>query len=444
MKNQAQRYFSSIRQRLGSPTSPIQMDWAKLPQGIAVGMVCILSSIWLFSCELTNEPSAEFGTPYTFLKLYGGADNYVGVGAMPLEDGYIIAGNSQLVTPLNIFSAQNLSGYMYMIRTDLAGNELWSINADTNSYNIATCMTVDLDGNYVMGGATIPKVLPNIADANLRLTKVSASGEVMWIQDYGDLVRNGGEVATDIQVASNGDYLVIGYTTGVSGSSTNLLIDTDIYVLRVSALDGSIVWEKTYGLQSPLADQGIAVREAADGSIIWLGSAQVGAGQTRMRLVKSNADGNVLWDFSYDLDGSEQTPGDLLVTPSGYTVMGSAGDSYALFKTNTNGALLWQNIFSDLGGDLPMPTSLSMSSDGFLLLAGAYRLSGSRDQMVIKANSSTGEKIWHRVYGAGSIDIAQSAVPTADGGILISGTLGFDSNNLISLIKTNIEGKISE
>ena len=399
------------------------------------------------ACDLSNEPSQDFGEEQTFLKVYGGGDDHIGIEGHPLaEGGYILAGNSQIDNSVeSLLRGQGLQGFMKMIKTDELGNVLWETVPDTSSYNVVTAMAVDGEENYVMAGSTVSLDSPSIASADVRVSKVGSNGDLLWSRNYGDVVRRGGDIARDVHVASNGDYLVIGLTTGVPGSITNLISNTDIYALRISAVDGSVIWEKTYGLSGLIADTGIAIKEDRNGNLVWLGRVQVGINNDRMRLVKSNGDGNILWDFDYELDGDSQVPGDLLITPAGYTAMGVSGSSYALFHTNTSGQLLWQKAFTEIEGAQPFPTSISLSRDGFLLLAGTYRLGNdNNDQFLIKAKTGGGELLWHRVYGEGDHDVAAKVCATADGGILISGTLGFSSNSLMSLIKTDAEGRLSE
>lgn len=414
----------------------------KLPHQLLF-IVMIASCIW--SCDLSNAPSAQFGQERTFFKLYGGADNFVGTeGRQTADGGYVLAGIKGMDNPTTLFFNPTLSGQMHLIKTDELGNTIWEYSYDTAKFSIATCMTIDQEGNYVLAGSSVEKETPNFPNNNLNITKVDQDGGVLWSREYGNFNRFGADVATDIQLASNGDYLVIGFTSAVVGSTENALNDNDIYALRINATDGSVVWERTYGLRSPLNDMGFAIKEDLDGNLIWLGTVQIGVNQSRMRLVKTDAEGTPLWDFDYPLQGGSQEAGDLLIGNAGYTVLGSEDNHFVLFQTNLDGQLLWSNTFDNISGANPLPASIAKAADGGLLLAGSLQENGSYNQMLIKASTAEGAYRWHRRFGAGDNDLAREVSLSSDGGIILSGTLGFDSNPLMSLIKTNAEGKLSE
>ncbi len=404
-------------------------------------------AILLGGCELSNDVSEEFGQENTFLKLYGGEDNFVGAEAFTTSDGgYIISGNKGIGSPLALYLTLTVSGNTYLVKTDALGNPEWE-NAydDLATVSIATSMAIDQEGKFAVVGTSAPTDAPGFPNNNLRVMRIDTDGSLLWSREYADNTEIAGGIAIDIQVASNGDYLVIGYGSTVNDLGSADFNDTDIYALRLSAVDGSIIWERVLGLRSPLSDEGIAIKEDSEGNLIWLCTAKLSvAGNTRMRLIKTDANGNALWDFNYPLNGGEQEASDLMVSNNAYTVFGSEGSKFVLFQTNTNGNLLWSNTLDELEGVQPIPAAMARASDGSLLLSGGYSFNDNYDQILIKASSVDGSLQWRRRFGAADNDIPRGLTTHSDGSIIMSGTLGFESNPLISLIKTDGEGRLSE
>lgn len=400
----------------------------------------------VMACDLTPRTESEFGQEQTFIKLYGGSSNYIGSLARPTSDGgYVFAGNSEAE---GSFLQQQYTGKMFLVKTDRLGNEEWSITIDSMEQSLVTQMAIDNEGNYALVGVHLENLASTDGGAtnyNVRVAKVSPAGEVLWVQDYGDLAGLTADFGSNIAVASNGDYLVIGHTSSNANATIANPIDADVYVLRINSIDGGLLWQKVYGRLSPLADIGIGIAEESDGNIVWFGTVQVSATGNRMRLIKSNSEGNIIWDFNYPLTSNDQVAGALLVTSGGYTMMGSVDDDYVVMATNKDGKLLWSNTVEQLTGSVIIPGAMTYASDGKLLIVGTYQFNNATNPDIILLKlSASGDYEWDKRFGAGDLDIGHGVSTTADGGILVSGTIGFDSNSLMALIKTNAAGKVSD
>lgn len=98
------------------------------------------------------------------------------------------------------------------------------------------------DGHFVMAGTTRsygPVDALGARRSNLYLIKITTSGDTLWTRTVGDILRNRHAFALD--VATNGDLLIAGSSTGV-GVQNNL---DDALVVRASP-SGSLLWERRY------------------------------------------------------------------------------------------------------------------------------------------------------------------------------------------------------
>jgi hypothetical protein len=122
------------------------------------------------------------------------------------------------------------------------------------------------------------------------LTKIDASGEVVFERSYGGTVL---DLGTNICATSDGNLLLLGATSLPAGSTTQV----DIFILKVDA-NGDTLWTKTYGdvNQFDLAE---GVFEADNGGILILGSAYNGS-TNDFKLLRLDAQGNLLWEKIYN------------------------------------------------------------------------------------------------------------------------------------------------
>ena len=136
----------------------------------------------------------------------------------------------------------------------------------------------------------------------------------------------------------------------------------------------------------------------------------------------------------------------------GFSTSGIFGDKtqaargqndYWVVKTNTNGDKIWDKTF---GGDQnDFLASILPTADGGYLLGGrsnsgisgdksqSTKNDGDEDYWIVKINAN-GDKQWDKTYGGFSFDILRSMVATADGGYLLGG----ESASGISADKTQV------
>ena len=141
--------------------------------------------------------------------------------------------------------------------------------------------------------------------------------------------------AYSVQQTSDGGYIVAGYTASFGASSW------DIFLIKTDA-NGNIQWAKTYGGTD--YDIAFSVQQTSDGGYIVEGvTLSLGAGGGDVFLIKTDADGNIIWAKTYggtDLDWafSVQQTSDGGYTVAGYTDSFGAGyGDIFLIKTDANG-----------------------------------------------------------------------------------------------------------
>ncbi|MBO3698599.1 PKD domain-containing protein [Roseivirga sp. E12] len=158
-------------------------------------------------------------------------------------------------------------------------------------------------------------------------------------------------------------------------------------------------------------------------------------------VVKTDADGNIQWDFNFGGTSEEGFEAGAVQTADGNFVLagrtrsGISGDidspsmgsdDILLIKISAaDRSVIWQTRVGGNGADWAF--DLKETSGGHIIVGG-YTTStdlvgispmGSLDLYLVKINSVTGDKIWERTYGGSGFESADELLPNVDGGVVV-------------------------
>ncbi len=279
------------------------------------------------------------------------------------DGGYIIAG----VTKAAGFGAGSDTD-AWIIKTDLAGNELWKKTYQGDKDAEAKSVQQTGEGGYIIAG--IYSYGQDISSAFI--IKTDPNGTQQWSRTFGEESE-----ANSVRQTRDGGYIVAGYMRQTPDSGSN----TDASLLKIAA-NGNKQWGKEFGGKKD--DVLNSVRQTRDGGYIL-------AGNTR----------------SYDALGSDAW----------------------LFKTDPNGNELWRKTFGGTGDD--SASSVQQTGDGGFILAGSTDLynTGKTDAWLIKTDAN-GSRQWIKTFGGQESDRLFSVEQTAEGDYILAGvTYSFGSGS---------------
>jgi hypothetical protein len=239
---------------------------------------------------------------------------------------------------------------------------------------------------------------------------------------------------------NDGGYVVAGVTSSFGAGAE------DVYVVRTDA-DGEVLWTTAHG--GPGDDNGWSVHETGTGLAVAGFTDSFGAEGYNCYLMALDAAGTMQWSNTYGGPGVDRCWSMLPLEDRGYILVGettSSGggeeDCY-LIRTDAAGDELWSRVFGGENGDRCF--SIALAHDGGFLLAGQTfsQGSGDRDAYVIKTDAAGNEE-WSKTFGGMESDVAHSVTATADGDFLVTGyTTSFAGNGDDPyLIKLDAAGRV--
>jgi hypothetical protein len=367
----------------------------------------------------------------SWTRTYGGSENDVGCSVKQTSDnGYIIAGYT--------FSFGALAGDFYIIKTDANGDTLWTRMYGNLESEQAYAVIELSGGGYVIAGYA-QSILT--AEYDVYVMSLDVNGDTLWTRTYGG---PGHDEAHSIIEAPDAGFVIIGSTR------PELETNYDVYVIKT--LDnGDTLWTKTYGPNIG-DDQGWSIQNTSDGGYILAGySNSFNAGDYDMYLIKTDVNGNVMWETTYGGIDDEKCASVQQTSDSKFIVVGSTqsfgagGNDIYIVKTGCHMDTSWTNTYGGSGDDRGY--AVQQTSDNNYIIAGSttsFSLRGRGDStdVYLIHTDSTGNIIWTKTYGGTGNDGGNSVYQTSDGGYIITGyTNSYGAGRSdVYLVKTDASG----
>lgn len=348
------------------------------------------------------------------------------IGSVPVPDFTFSFSNDNQFAPSNVIFT-NTSTNSVSYKWDFGDGKGKSDSISPSYYYIQpNSYTVTLESTNNSG---VTKSINKVVTINTsKFTKTFGGSK----DDYG----------YSIQQTSDGGYIICGMTNSEGAGND------DVYLIKTDLL-GNKIWTNTYG--GALIDRGFSVQQISDGGYIICGytNSKSGAGGGGdVYLIKTNANGGILWDRPFGESKSESGSSVKQTQDGGFIVCGSTTSygpslSYVyLLKIDSRGLESWKKIYGNSSKIQNTGSSVSQTTDGGYILCGTSFGGGKGDIYLVKTNAN-GDSTWTKTYGLND-DHGSCVQQTKDGGYIICGTSVeiATANSDVYLIKTKANGDI--
>jgi Tol biopolymer transport system component/pimeloyl-ACP methyl ester carboxylesterase len=314
-------------------------------------------------------------------KEYGGEDDAYFTSIIEAgEDEYVLLGEiagSYLRDETDV----------YLVKVDGEGNEIWSRTFGGRGMDHGEGVRKTLDGGYILiGGQADEYPTGNVYEGSLYLIKTDAEGNEVWSRTYGDEILYLGWGVAELP---DGGFVLTGW-------EAKTIDDRDVILLRTDE-SGEVVWSRTWDLGE--RDGGFDLILTSDGCVVMACIQSMGSGAPSARLLKADLDGNEVWNKLIGEEGVGNTFWDIVEDTDGGYLM--AGDTHLgkvpgtgrdrhgawMVKTDADGEILWQQVYD--GGEYDQAHFNAVA----LIPGGGYIFAGD----VTREGETYSDMLWMKI-----------------------------------------------
>ena len=289
---------------------------------------------WMMQSGCTNnpiEPNPPLQGEIAWDKSYGGSSwDDLRTIAVAKDGGYLLGGKSAS----SISGDRTTAGFggedYWVIKIDVNGNRLWDKTLGGSRSDELTCILATKDGGFLIGGNSQSGPSGNKTsgyddrlDMNYWVIKLNASGDKLWEKTYGDI---SGDFLNTMVETKGGGYLLGGWTN--LPESGKLKGGSDYWIVKTDA-QGDKIWDKSFGGDDSETLRSIVV--TADNSFLLGGSSSSGISGDKSEssdlggdfwVIKITSDGNKVWDKTYASPRNQSLMGITTATDGGFLLGG--------------------------------------------------------------------------------------------------------------------------
>ncbi len=380
--------------------------------------------------------------PYT-LKFYGDTREDIGYSVAIASDGYIIAGQMEVITRLNGTIVDSLNNKnMVVIKTDWSGNVKWQVTTGGKKDDLGQKVYQLNDGSLLCVG-TLSDTTSGNRKTDLFVVKISSTGQILWRKAYGGA---GNQTGKDIAESSTG-FFVLGTTdvmnAPVTDSTGNAAGKTDLFILSISATGDSL---DSYQKGFPGNEAASAIKKDIDGGYFVLGTTDLspknsGFAGNNLFILKLNSLGKVVGQRIYGTADDEYSSG-VEVLQDGYLIAGTIGNSSAVqqayivkLKKDIFAAPVFSNKFS-ISNFSTSVSSITTYNNGDFLIGGYVNINPGL-RMLVAEIGADGNPVAGKAMIKGSTgdQSVNDLVSGDDGYIIAVGRNTYEVNSMISFLK---------
>lgn len=320
------------------------------------------------------------------------------------DGGFILAGNKIGNLGFDPNCTFCSSKEFWAVKISALGVIEWEQIYGSSATESISSVTLSSDGGYVFAGYTSGQngnvSVPVNGDADMWIIKVSSTGTLLWERSVGGV---GFDNALSVKQTADGGFI----TVGISENSSLISATTDVKVVKLSAT-GEVSWEQNYG-NTNSDENGSDIIQTADGGYLVSASASAissilpsSFGNADAVVFKIDALGTEVWAQHYGGTNGDGISEMKLAADGNYFIAGTTNSNNNQFsgfqggndawvgKITPTGTLLWAKLIGGNANDFGI--GLTASTDGGCVLVGLtnstagnlIRTNGFNDAFAVK------------------------------------------------------------
>lgn len=289
---------------------------------------------------------------FQWARTLGGSDNDEGTAVSELLDGgFVLTGRTE---------SYGVDGDVLMMKLASDGNLLWAKTLGGTSEERGNAIGRAVNGGFVLTGYThsFGSGPAGSEPADVLVARLASDGSLLWAKRFGGA---GQDMGWSVQETKEGTIVLTGhYGADAWGGGVGL---ADMLVAKLGS-DGSLLWALTIGGAGD--DRGHFIQETTEGDLVVVGyTSSYGAGSEDVLVVKLDEGGVLQWARTIG-GSSDEVAWGVQQDRSGYVLAGwtqsygSGGSEVLVAELNTTG---WIENCSFMQAVFPTVTDMTSSID---------------------------------------------------------------------------------
>jgi hypothetical protein len=333
--------------------------------------------------------------------------------------------SSWLFTPMvRDYGAINPEGHFLPM---VSSHFIWNKTFGGIHYEEGTSVVETDDGGFAIAGRTGSFGAIEGVD-EVWLVRCDQNGTHLWNHTYGGGFVHGGHMSSfhksvRLENTSDGGFLITSHT------AHNSVGDADGWLVRTDT-DGNPLWNYTYG--GPDDEYFVESVACSDGGFISGGFTENKTiGNVDGWLIRTDADGNHLWNYTYGSPIFGEVGYDVIeVSGGGFLMTGWAGDFDYVDDPNrfaVNSSCWIVRVDADgnhlwnqtYGTEHQGTYAVECQDGGFAIIGGMGNASEHILDVILVRIDANGQHLWNQTYGDTDIEAALEFAECSDGGFAI-------------------------
>jgi hypothetical protein len=219
----------------------------------------------------------------------------------------------------------------------------------------------------------------------------------------------------------------------VAANNFDEIRNADNILLFRTTPEGGIRWGKTI---TSGTNEDVYAMTAVPGGYV-LGGATGDRATQDLLVMKINLAGKVLWSRAIGDSDFEFTLSVAAFPDGGFIAAGEKGSDPFVARFDSNGNLIWMKLLTSAPFSSDSTVKVATLTDGSFVIGVTLEPSNNSSIFLARLDAN-GDRIWSKKYASSSAVVLFELASTLDGGVLVSGQLGFnDPKPLIFKVRAN-------